>query len=142
MEEQQRKRNVRQHGRSVRNCPNGGVSREGLHPRLHHPARVCPRGETTRLPIMRAHVACCAVHTRTWSWWGSHACAWVSCKCDCARPHTLPFAMPPLLPSRYTPACEKLIAQFKTCMNLLKGEVTSLEQFMKDYKVINPGIPL
>ncbi|KNC71062.1 hypothetical protein SARC_16403, partial [Sphaeroforma arctica JP610] len=39
----------------------------------------------------------------------------------------------------YTPTCEKLIAQFKTCMNLLKEDVGTLEQFMKEYKMSCPA---
>eukprot|EP00123_Amoebidium_parasiticum_P012408 comp21333_c0_seq1/m.29232 comp21333_c0_seq1/g.29232 ORF comp21333_c0_seq1/g.29232 comp21333_c0_seq1/m.29232 type:complete len:288 (-) comp21333_c0_seq1:343-1206(-) len=44
-----------------------------------------------------------------------------------------------ITPREYTPACEKLIAQFKTCMNLLKDEVPSLEAFMKEYKLSCPA---
>eukprot|EP00124_Ichthyophonus_hoferi_P002541 Ihof_evm3s177 gene=Ihof_evmTU3s177 len=44
-----------------------------------------------------------------------------------------------ITPREYTPACEKLIAQFKTCMNLLKDDVPSLEAFMKEYKLSCPA---
>lgn len=38
----------------------------------------------------------------------------------------------------YTPACAKLIAQFKTALNLL-GDSFSIEQFMSDYKMSFPA---
>jgi hypothetical protein len=38
---------------------------------------------------------------------------------------------------RYTPACARLIAQFKTALNLVHNEVNSVEDFMKEYKVLD-----
>eukprot|EP01111_Echinosteliopsis_oligospora_P003474 TRINITY_DN1547_c0_g1_i1.p1 TRINITY_DN1547_c0_g1~~TRINITY_DN1547_c0_g1_i1.p1 ORF type:complete len:285 (-),score=84.03 TRINITY_DN1547_c0_g1_i1:10-864(-) len=37
--------------------------------------------------------------------------------------------------SEYTPACSKLIAQFKTAQNLLKDQVPDLNKFMSDYRL-------
>lgn len=39
---------------------------------------------------------------------------------------------------KYTPACAKLIAQFKTAMNLL-GDSFSIQKFMSDYKMSFPA---
>jgi len=44
-----------------------------------------------------------------------------------------------ITPKEYTPVCEKLIAQFRTCTNLLKHDVPSLEGFMKEYKLSCPA---
>ncbi|KJE91267.1 vacuolar protein sorting-associated protein 28 [Capsaspora owczarzaki ATCC 30864] len=42
-------------------------------------------------------------------------------------------------PSEYTPACEKLIAQFRTAKSMLKDQVPSIEKFMGDYKLSCPA---
>ncbi|KAI9139779.1 VPS28 protein-domain-containing protein [Paraphysoderma sedebokerense] len=38
----------------------------------------------------------------------------------------------------YTPTCTKLIAQFKTALNLLSDSVKDVEQFMREYKLTAP----
>ncbi|CAJ0758321.1 19314_t:CDS:2 [Entrophospora sp. SA101] len=47
--------------------------------------------------------------------------------------------------TEYTPACGKLIAQYKTAVNLVNDSVPDVEKFMKEYKVIqiivNIGVP-
>ncbi|KAJ3371717.1 Vacuolar protein-sorting-associated protein 28 [Allomyces arbusculus] len=40
--------------------------------------------------------------------------------------------------SEYTPACTKLIAQFKTALNLVQDQVPSVEAFMKEYRLNCP----
>ncbi|KAK9764425.1 Vacuolar protein-sorting-associated protein 28 [Basidiobolus ranarum] len=41
--------------------------------------------------------------------------------------------------AEYTPACAKLIAQFKTALNLVSDSVPDVEQFMKEYKLSCPA---
>ncbi|KAJ3104215.1 hypothetical protein HDU97_009470 [Phlyctochytrium planicorne] len=44
-----------------------------------------------------------------------------------------------ITPQEYTPACTKLIAQFKTAKDLYGGTTTNLEMFLKDYNVNCPA---
>lgn len=37
---------------------------------------------------------------------------------------------------RYTQACARLIAQYKTALNLVRDSVTDVEKFMNEYKVL------
>ncbi|KAJ1498987.1 Vacuolar protein-sorting-associated protein 28, partial [Coelomomyces lativittatus] len=37
-------------------------------------------------------------------------------------------------PSEYTPTCTKLIAQFKTALNLVHDYVPDIQKFIKDYR--------
>lgn len=42
--------------------------------------------------------------------------------------------------SRYSPACTRLLSQYKTMQRLVSDDVPSLEQFMARYKVSKPNL--
>jgi ESCRT-I complex subunit VPS28 len=42
------------------------------------------------------------------------------------------------LTGRYTPACIKLLAQYKSLMKLVSDEIGTIEAFMKRFKVGHP----
>ncbi|KAL1914377.1 uncharacterized protein VTP21DRAFT_8957 [Calcarisporiella thermophila] len=44
-----------------------------------------------------------------------------------------------ITPQDYTPACARLIAQFKTALNLVRDAVPDVEQFMREYKLECPA---
>eukprot|EP00128_Syssomonas_multiformis_P003014 Colp12_sorted_trinity150504_noHs@11820 len=44
-----------------------------------------------------------------------------------------------ITPAEYTPACEKLIAQYKTAQNLVKEHIQDLESFMAEYHMNCPA---